>query len=295
MSTLHGFSNRLYTRQLIPQRDERLSTQSDLLQSTTQTPHISRLNQIHCNPHVHSSQFLKSIIYSTTTPSYTQLPTSQHRQIPYYPTLKLSIYLDSIRYIVIHMSTVHSFSNRSYTLQFPLEEIKAFQNNQTYYDPPFMLSNLLTQLYYCNLHDDSSQFLKSIIYPTITSSYTQHPTSQHNQIPTIHLSSTSYLSNLSDSLKSTCPLFTVAQIDHIHNNYSLIQPNPHLSTQSDTFLSKTQAPHISRLNQTQCNPHFDYSRFLKSNVPRQLIPQRDKRLSTQSDLLQSTTQAPHNS
>ena len=193
------------------------------------------------------------------------------------------------------MTTLHSSSNRSYTQQLtphtpnspPLNKIKYLLS--TTQAPHISRINQT----HCNPHIHSSQFLKSIIYPTINPSYTQHPTSQHNQIPTIQHSSTSYLSNLSDSLKSTCPLFTVAQIDHIHNNYCLIQPNPHLSTQSDTFLSKTQAPHISRLNQTRCNSHFDSSRFLKSNVPRQLIPQSDKRLSTQSDLLQSTTQAPH--
>ena len=186
-------------------------------------PHTHEHNQT-IILYISHNHIVMSTLHNSSNRSYTQQLTLIH-PIPhlstqsdtYYPPLKHLISHESIRLIVIHMSTVHDFSNRSYTLQFPLEEIKAFQHNQTYYDPPHMLPNSLNTIRYllfttqaphisrinqthCNPYVHSSQFLKSIIYPTITPSYTQHPTIQHNQISIIHHSSTSYLTNESDSL-----------------------------------------------------------------------------------------------
>ena len=67
------------------------------------------------------------------------------------------------------MSTVHGFSNRSYTQQLPPHTPSTLPLNTIRY----LLSTTqapnisgLNQIH-CNLHYDSSQFHKSIIYPTI--------------------------------------------------------------------------------------------------------------------------------
>ena len=140
------------------------------LLSTTQAPHISRINPTHCNPHVHSSQFHKSIIYPT-------IDAHTHNTLS----------LNTIRLITIH----HSCSPISLnTIRYLLSTTQAHhisRINQTH----------------CNPHVHSSQFLKSIIHPTID-----------------------------PHTPNTLPLNTIRYL-----------------------LSTTQVPDISRIKQTHCNPH----------------------------------------
>ena len=125
--------------------------------------------------------------------------------------------------------------------------------------------NLLTQSDYCNLYDDSSQFLQSIIYATID-------THTPNTIPlnTIrYLLSTTRAPHISRINQTHCN-------PHVHSSQflkSIIYPTIDSHTPNTLplntiryVLSTTQAPHISRINLTHCNPHVDRSRFLKSII-----------------------------
>ena len=171
------------------------------LPSTTQAPHISRINQTHCNPHVHSSQFLKSIIYPTITPSYTQHRTSQHNQISTIHHSSTSYLTTQSDYCNLHDDSFQFLKSIIYPTIDP-HTPNTLPLNTIRYLPSTTQAPHISRINqtHCNPHVHSSQFLKSIIYPTITPSYTQHRTSQHNQISTIHHSSTSYLTNESDSL-----------------------------------------------------------------------------------------------
>ena len=138
----------------------------------------------------------------------------------YYPPLKHLISHESIRLIVIHMSTLHSSSNRSYTQQLPPHTPNTPPLNTIRYllsTTQALISHESIRLIVIHMYD-SSQFLKSIIYPTITPSYTQTP-----PLNTIrYLLSTTQALNISGLNQIHCNLhvrlFTIPQIDHIPNN-----------------------------------------------------------------------------